>query len=86
MSTESKGRGVDTAQIQGIDSVAESDDIGSDVSSDRVAFLSPFSSEEDKAIRRKVDWRFTLADWAYVHHKERKWLNSNAEVWDVNVK
>lgn len=30
----------------------------SDSSADRKAFLATFTSEEDKAIRRKVDWRF----------------------------
>lgn len=30
----------------------------SDSAADRIAFLSSFSPEEDKAIRRKVDWRF----------------------------
>jgi len=29
-----------------------------DATAERVAFLSSFSPEEDKAIRRKVDWRF----------------------------
>lgn len=30
----------------------------SDSAADRKAFLASFTSEEDKAIRRKVDWKF----------------------------
>lgn len=33
-------------------------DIPSDPEAERIAFLSSFSAEEDRAIRRKVDWRF----------------------------
>ncbi len=40
-------------------SVAASGSLHSDVAAaERIAFLSSFSPEEDKAIRRKVDWRF----------------------------
>jgi hypothetical protein len=44
--------------IQGISSVATPDSLHSNEAIDRVAFLSSFSPEEDKAIRRKVDFRF----------------------------
>lgn len=36
------------------------DSVRSDADADRVAFLSSFSPEEDKAIMRKVDKRFLL--------------------------
>ena len=79
MSAESEGKRVDTAQVQGLDSVAKPDDVGSNASIGRVAFLSSFSAKEGKAIRRKVDWRSPLGNWTYVHCKEQKWLGSNAE-------
>jgi hypothetical protein len=44
-----------------VDTTLPSDSVhslGSDVFADRRAFLSSFSPEEDKAIRRKVDWKF----------------------------
>ena len=47
-----------TVPIEEMDSKANSDTLQSEVLSDRAAFLSSFSPEEDKAIRRKVDWRF----------------------------
>jgi hypothetical protein len=46
------------AKVQGVDSVATPDSLHSDAAADRVAFLSSFSPEEDKAIMRKVDRRF----------------------------
>jgi hypothetical protein len=42
----------------GSDSIATPDSVRSHADAERVAFLSSFSPEEDKAIRRKVDWRF----------------------------
>ncbi len=45
-----------SAKVDGHDSVSNS--IHSDAEAQRRAFLSSFSPEEDKAIRRKVDYRF----------------------------
>jgi hypothetical protein len=46
-------------KIQGSASVVTPDSlVDSDAAADRIAFLASFSPEEDKAIRRKVDWRF----------------------------
>lgn len=39
-------------------SVATPDSLHSNEAADRIAFLSSFSPEEDKAIMRKVDFRF----------------------------
>ncbi|TVY91632.1 putative transporter [Lachnellula willkommii] len=47
-----------SSHVNGTSSVATPDSLHSDVAVDRIAFLSSFSPEEDKAIRRKVDWRF----------------------------
>jgi len=44
-------------KAQGSESLA-SDSVHSDAAAQHIAFLSSFSPEEDKAIRRKVDWRF----------------------------
>jgi len=46
------------AQVNGATAIATTDSLHSDASADRRAFLASFSPEEDKAIRRKVDWRF----------------------------
>ena len=32
--------------------------VHNDAAAERIAFLSSFSPEEDKSIRRKVDWKF----------------------------
>jgi hypothetical protein len=42
---------------QGSDTLAESESLHSDAAANRKEFLSSFSPE-DKAVRRKVDWRF----------------------------
>lgn len=47
-----------SSHVNGTSSVATPDSLHSDAAVDRIAFLSSFSPEEDKAIRRKVDWRF----------------------------
>ena len=47
-----------SSQVNGATSVATPNSLHSDIAADRIAFLSSFSPEEDKAIRRKVDWRF----------------------------
>jgi hypothetical protein len=47
-----------TVPMKEMDSKANSDAPQSEVLGDCAAFLSSFSPEEDKAIRRKVDWRF----------------------------
>lgn len=46
------------AQLQGPDSITTPNSLHSDAAADRISFLSSFSPEEDKAITRKVDWRF----------------------------
>lgn len=43
---------------QDSDPGAVSESVHSDAAAERIAFLSSFSPEEDKAIRRKVGWRF----------------------------
>jgi len=58
MSLESEDGDKVSDQINGTTSVATPDSLHSDAAADRIAFLSSFSPEEDKAIRRKVDWRF----------------------------
>lgn len=52
-----KGKENVSTDGNGSDSVATPDSVHSDVAAERIAFLSSFSPEEDKAIRRKVDWR-----------------------------
>lgn len=47
-----------SVDAQGADSIGTPDSIRSNAEDQRKAFLSSFSPEEDKAIRRKVDWRF----------------------------
>lgn len=42
----------------GSDSNASPGSLRSNTDAERVAFLSSFTPEEDRAIRRKVDWRF----------------------------
>jgi len=44
--------------VDGSGSVATLASVHSDIAAQRITFLSSFSPEEDKAIRRKVDWRF----------------------------
>jgi hypothetical protein len=53
-SKESDGSSI-TAKDTGI---TAADSLRDDAAAQRIAFLSSFSPEEDKAIRRKVDWRF----------------------------
>lgn len=55
---ESKEIGEFSLDPKGSSSIATPDSIRSNADAERVAFLSSFSPEEDKAIRRKVDWRF----------------------------
>lgn len=61
MSLETGDGDKTTAKVHGIVSVATDSlhSLPSDATAaDRIAFLSSFSVEEDKAIRRKVDWKF----------------------------
>ncbi len=56
---DSKENEAVSIKADGSASVATSVSLHSDVAAaERIAFLSSFSPEEDKAIRRKVDWRF----------------------------
>lgn len=45
-------------QVSGNALAATSENFQNEADADRIAFLSSFSPEEDKRIRRKVDWRF----------------------------
>jgi hypothetical protein len=58
MMAELKETGEFSLDPKGSDSDATPESIRSNADAERVAFLSSFSPEEDKAIRRKVDWRF----------------------------
>ncbi|CZR53733.1 probable permeases of the major facilitator superfamily [Phialocephala subalpina] len=58
MLKELEDGGKNAPDIHGASSVATPDSLHSSEAADRIAFLSSFSPEEDKAIRRKVDFRF----------------------------
>jgi hypothetical protein len=58
MASESEDNEKIPTQVNGGTSIATPDSLHSDAAADRKAFLASFSPEEDKKIRRKVDWRF----------------------------
>lgn len=47
-----------SVHAHGSESIEALENIHSSADAARISFLSSFSPEEDKAIRRKVDWRF----------------------------
>lgn len=47
-----------SVDAHGSESTGTPNSVHSDAAAERFAFLATFSAEEDKAIRRKVDWRF----------------------------
>ncbi|KAJ5899570.1 MFS general substrate transporter [Penicillium taxi] len=47
-----------SVDAHGADSIGASNSIQGNAEAERAAFLATFSAEEDKAIMRKVDWRF----------------------------
>ncbi|VUC31503.1 unnamed protein product [Clonostachys rosea] len=55
---DSKGAPDIAIDGDGIESSETPNSVHNDAATDRAAFLATFSAEEDKAIMRKVDWRF----------------------------
>jgi hypothetical protein len=56
--SDSKGPPDIAIDGDGIESSETPNRVHNDAATDRAAFLATFSAEEDKAIMRKVDWRF----------------------------
>jgi hypothetical protein len=85
MSSESEDGDKISSTAQALPAIERSNGLGSDAHEYQKAFLSSFSPEEDRAIRRKVDFRFLwlIGVMYIIKNVSPKSLKSYTETHDI---